>query len=286
MQPITGPIVASEALSQPRDGVDASPSSVTVNKDFNLHLPRILCLHGGGSNSRVFRAQCRIIRAQLQPYFRLVFADAPFLSQPGSDIEPVYAEWGPFRSWLRPRTKLGTGVLSPNTDEIVIKSIDHCIEAAMQEDNKSGAGGKWVGLLGFSQGAKMAASLLLRQQMQNDEDDTQSSHEIQIQTKNISYRFAVLFSGGAPLVSMMPGMVATPANELANSNILLQLPTIHIHGLQDAGISMHRDLLHQCCKEGSTRLIEWDGDHRVPIKTKDVAAVVAEIISIAGKPLV
>jgi hypothetical protein len=57
---------------------------------------------------------------------------------------------------------------------------------------------------------------------------------------------------------------------------LLRLPTIHLHGLQDPGIEIHRGLLH-CCLESNTRLVEWDGNHRMPVTTKDVSAVVAEI---------
>jgi hypothetical protein len=40
-----------------------------VQGDPCLHLPRILCLHGGGSNAKIFQAQCRKLNAQLKPYF-------------------------------------------------------------------------------------------------------------------------------------------------------------------------------------------------------------------------
>lgn len=48
-----------------------------------LHLPRILCLHGGGTNAKIFHAQCRVLRAELKGIFRLCFAEAPFPSKPG-----------------------------------------------------------------------------------------------------------------------------------------------------------------------------------------------------------
>jgi pimeloyl-ACP methyl ester carboxylesterase len=57
--------------------------------DPTLHLPHILCLHGGGTKARIFRAQCRALTAHLQTKFRLCFADAPFLSQADPDVDEV-----------------------------------------------------------------------------------------------------------------------------------------------------------------------------------------------------
>ena len=70
-----------------------------------LHLPRILCLHGGGTNARIFRAQCRALITQLESEYRLVFAQAPFDSHAGPDVLSVYSQWGPFRRWLRWRAE-------------------------------------------------------------------------------------------------------------------------------------------------------------------------------------
>ncbi|KAH8693299.1 serine hydrolase FSH [Talaromyces proteolyticus] len=226
--------------------------------DPTLHLPRILCLHGGGTNARIFRAQCRVIRTHLISSFRLVFAEAAFPSPPGPNVESVYGDWGPFRSWL------------PAHNKIDVRSIETCTAAALRTDDALGATGRCVGLLGFSQGASVAASLLLRQQKRNQShktnDDGEQHHE---------YRFAVLMAGQALWLPMVIGTAA-------DDPVLLQLPTIHVHGLRDPMIEMHRSLLY-CCRHGSnnTRLVEWDGDHRVPIKTKDVAAVVAEIKNVA-----
>ena len=62
---------------------------------------------------------------------------------------------------------------------------------------------------------------------------------------------------------------------------VLGLPTVHVHGMRDKGLELHRQLLEQYCEDGSARLVEWDGDHRVPIKKKDVAAVVDQIRDVA-----
>lgn len=247
-----------------------SPESTggrAARADPTLGLPRILCLHGGGTNARIFRAQCRMIRLHLAGSFRLVFADASFPSQPGPDVTSVYGDWGPFRAWLPLPTM-----------ECVVDKIDESITSTMRADNQAGASGPWVGLLGFSQGARVAASLLMRQQRHNQNmSSSQGQNSCASEISSLGYRFAVLIAGSGPLIDMCVGCDNTrPKSDL------LQLPTIHVHGLRDPGIEMHRDLLH-CCLSSTVRLVEWDGDHRVPLTTTDVSKVVAEIYDVASE---
>jgi pimeloyl-ACP methyl ester carboxylesterase len=260
---MTAPIASAGAASR------LSPKS--PSPDPSLHLSRILCLHGGGTNSRIFRAQCRVLRSHLASSFRLIFADAPFLSPPGPDVESVYAEWGPFRSWLQVFAQL-------DVTKSVVEGIDTSIAAAICEDDRLGATGAVVGLLGFSQGARIAASLLLRQQNQNRHWNQWNGSEKRV----MDPRFAVLLAGRGPLLWLDPD--PNPDAEINHEwrAAVVSVPTIHVHGLRDAGIEVHRELLYKCCQKGSTRLVEWEGDHRVPIKTKDVAAVVAEVMQVAS----
>ena len=246
-----------------------------------LNLPRILCLHGGGTNARIFRTQCRSLRARLAPYFRLVFADAPFIAQPGPDVTSVYANWGPFLSWLRPGSRPALGYTAVETDAADLERISEWIEAAIYEDNKAGATGDFIGLLGFSQGAKLAASLLLEQQRQNQKSKWQVSSGSYAQTHiyEIHFRFAVLLAGRAPLVPTNLHRRDSWQAWSLDSDIL-QLPTIHVHGLQDTALSLHRELLRKYCKKDSTRVIEWNGDHRVPIRSKDIDAIVFKILDV------
>ncbi|KAI0597312.1 serine hydrolase FSH [Biscogniauxia sp. FL1348] len=256
---------------------------VTATEDDTLSLPRILCLHGGGTNARIFRAQCRRLTAQLQSEFRLVFAQAPFSSNAGPDVISVYGQWGPFKRWLR------WGPEHPAIrPEDVISEIDQSLEEAMQEDDARGATGEWVALLGFSQGAKVAASLLYRQQLREE-------YPGQSRVGNSTFRFGILLAGRAPLISLDPSLPMSSglpdASERTDiiSNIrapghkrhVLRIPTIHVHGLQDKYIDLHRQLLEEFCDQGISRIIEWDGDHRVPLKLKDVSPVVYQIRELA-----
>lgn len=232
-----------------------------------LDLPRILCLHGGGTNSHIFRAQCRALVAHLKPFFRLVFAEAPFLSNPGPDVVSVYKEWGPFRSWIPMLQTTDTD------DDDIARQVYQSLSIAMMQDDDAGATGSWVGLLGFSQGASLAVSLLLKQHL----DETLSSGRRYINTNRnnrfrTNYKFAVLIAGRPPSTRLRLGVPET---------VRLQVPTIHVHGLKDPHVELHKTLISQCNFGASYSVIEWDGGHRLPIKTSDVDMVTAEVLRVA-----
>ncbi|KAK3291695.1 serine hydrolase FSH [Chaetomium fimeti] len=243
--------------------------------------PRILCLHGGGTTAAIFRAQCRVLIRHL-PHFRLVFADAPFVSEPGPDVVPVYEAWGPpFRRWLR--WKHSHPALD---DEAAARAILTSLELCKARDDLAcgGRGGPWVGVLGFSQGAKIAASLLFDQHVwESDEDDAAAK----------GYRFGVLMAGRGPLVALRRESLGDPALMPAAAMSMqcfeasrtlmhrLRLPTIHVHGLRDEGLTWHRKMSQQYCDPDVTTIVEWQGAHRVPVKADVVEPIAAEIYRVA-----
>ena len=238
----------------------------------NLHLPRILCLHGGGTNATIFKIQCRVLEKRLARSFRLVYAQAPFTtSRPGPDVTSVYKDFAPFRVWLRDHTMPGNW-----TARGIASKIDASLAKAMAGDEGTG---EWVGLMGFSQGAKIAASILYRQQKGGMTD----------------FKFAILVAGRGPLVWLMPerpqpkGLVdaATPFTydqpeglTMNSYDHILRLPTLHVHGLSDPGLEKHQDFYYDYCDPRKAELIEWDGNHRMPVKSKDVELFAQHILSI------
>jgi hypothetical protein len=257
-------------------------------EDISLDLPRILCLHGGGTNSTIFRTQCRAISRQLASEFRLVFAEAPHLSQAGPDVLSVYASFGPFKRWIRWKPEHPT--IHP--DEAV-RAIDSSLEDAMREDDEQGATGEWVAILGFSQGAKIAASILYRQQLR----EQYYGRSYFRQTNTPYFRFGVIMAGRAPFVALDRNLPTNPplpdasqitdtsnkANRMSQelAGHCLHIPTVHVLGLKDPGLEMHRQLYRDFCDDDTKRLVEWDGDHRLPIKTKDVSLVTSQIRELA-----
>ena len=239
-----------------------------------LHLPRILCLHGGGVNAEIFALQCRAIITRLSSTFRLVFADGPHFCGPGPEIIPVYESYGPFRRWLRWKPSE-----HPEIDnESAVEEILYCVRRAMEEDKGTG---EWVGVLGFSQGAKVAASLLYDTQMRRRKGAK----------VDVDWKFAVVMQGRHPLVALSEhgsheavgeaGEISEGWNWEGELDQKLQLPTVHVHGLKDAGIDLHRRMMKQYCDSKSVTLVEWDGGHRLPIKRDDVDQVCQAIWKVA-----
>jgi pimeloyl-ACP methyl ester carboxylesterase len=257
--------------------------SVTMAiNDRTLHLPRILCLHGGGTNARIFKAQCRRIITQLDSEFRFVFAEAAFSSDAGSDVLSVYSQWGPFKRWLRWLPEHAW--VSP---ENVVAKLDYQLAEAMHQDDERGGTGAWVALLGFSQGAKIAASLLYRQQLR---EEAMGKHHV-----GPDFRFGILLAGRAPLVSLDSVSNFTPslpnAAEITDSldlkkreydgSHILRIPTLHVHGSQDKGLHLHQQLFEDFCDPASRRLVVWDGAHRLPLKLNEVSPIVDQIRELA-----
>ncbi|KAF4943203.1 hypothetical protein FGADI_13564 [Fusarium gaditjirri] len=210
----------------------------SILPDESLLLPRLLCLHGGGTNALIFHAQCRAIRARLDKTFRFVFINAPYFSHPGPDVESVYAEWIPFRSWKRPGYVFGNDSSQFSfTDDEEIEKIDQCLATAMKKDDEAGATGPWVGVLGFSQGANMAASLLRRQQTRKPDANLRAPTAAVLEA---DLRFAVLLAGCGPLLWMRSDVTGDELEREKSEP--LYLPTLHVHGLRDERIAKHREL--------------------------------------------
>lgn len=252
-----------------------------------LHLPRLLMLHGGGTNSRIFHMQCRSLDYHLRPHFRTVFVEAPLPSTAGPDVLTVYAECGPFKRWVL--------TTEPNAVERQPKETwaldERAIADAMDADDRRGATGAWAGVLGFSQGAKMAASLLLRQQVNPDAlGRVGGAVRTASGSPDADFRFGVLMAGRGPLIQPEPDVADwLGADEKfdyasnAAAGRVLRVPTIHVHGMQDPGLDFHQRLLSEWCEPGTTQLIQWEGNHRLPFKTPDVSKVVNAMLDLARR---
>ncbi len=248
-------------------------------QDRTLSLPRIMCLHGGGTNARIFRVQCRALITQLKSDFRLVFAEAPFASEAGPDVMSVYNQMGPFKRWFRWQPE--HPYIHP---EDAVRELDKCLEATKSQDDRLGATGEWIALLGFSQGAKLCASLLYRQQARAEANKNHAASP--------EYRFGILLAGRGPLISLDPALTLSPTlpnasqitdytQPLHHQGHILRVPTIHVHGLRDPGLEFHRQLFEEFCARDKKRLIMWNGEHRVPLKSNDVLLVANAIRQLA-----
>lgn len=287
----------------------------------NETLPRILCLHGGGVTAAIFHLQLQKLVDVLESHFRFAFAEGPFLCGPGPGIQEVFSHMGPdYKRWLRWKPDEH----AENDDETAIAEIEYCLQSAMQDDDSLGGRGPWVGLLGFSQGGKMAASILYDGELKiraskrlgeyigpatkeisspkldgmygglNDDDDDVPD-DMPKGLAGGQWRFAISMAGRAPLVQLSEysrhsltminaGGISEGGKEFDNvteNRDLLSLPTLHVHGLQDSGLELHRRLLNLYCAKGSAEALEWNGAHRVPLSKTDVKRVADGILAVA-----
>ncbi|KAJ3481242.1 hypothetical protein NLG97_g7872 [Lecanicillium saksenae] len=160
----------------------------------------------------------------------------------------------------------------------------------MDDDDERGGSGVWTALLGFSQGAKMCASLLYRQQSRVADADADGRGPSQSQSPR--FRFGVLIAGRGPFVSLEPERAANETLPSAadfssmkekepRGGHLLTIPTIHMHGLKDPGLEEHRKLYNEYCDRDTRSLLVWDAGHRLPVKPDDVTPLVKEIRRVA-----
>ena len=214
--------------------------------------------------------------------FRLVFADGPWLSEMHDDLKPVYSLMGPCYRWANWKPHH-----APTSDASAIREIESALVKALEEDEGQG---EWVGLLGFSQGAALAFSILLENQLRLERNPASPGFA------GVHWQFGVIMAGRAPPFSLSPhtqlnhyfkSLTQLPQGRtkplrLDPSATKLRTPTLHIHGLRDGGLELHRDLLRQSASPAHSMLVEWEGAHRIPFRSTDVHRITQAIREIAN----
>ena len=221
-------------------GTNGAPPSIPMSK------PAILCLHGGGTNQTIFEIQTIRIQRALSAHFDFVFISAPFESEPGPDVLPSFDGCGPYYRWTVQKGPAET----PEETKTLLSRL------AKEQIMKDGRG--FVGVLGFSQGARLATGLLLEQQLGKGVD---WGHGL---------GFGVICNGTSPpLTSYL-------SQEEKDTEI--SLPTLHILGLQDPWVDESRRLRAAHCHVEHAAIMECDVGHRLPILPEDNARIAAEIL--------
>ena len=260
------------------------PPKVQLNSGpETLAFPRILCLHGGGVSAQVFSLQMSWMKPLLVRKFRLVFVDGPVASEMHEDLYPVYSNLGPYRCWARWQSHQKRDGAS-----VAVASIDRQLRKTMAADAGTG---EWVGLLGFSQGAKMAFSILLENQLRRTANSEAGGFA------GVHWKFGILLACAAPPFALSDlargnprflavGELATDEtyaarDKAACSPEILLTPVLQVSGVQDDATASHHELVTEWCTRQTALLVEWDGGHRLPTKATDVAAVTDGVFEIA-----
>ncbi|KAI4181151.1 MAG: hypothetical protein L6R41_006792 [Letrouitia leprolyta] len=208
------------------------------------HLPCLLCLHGGGTSADIFSIQTRRLQKALVNRFRFVFVDGPFECPAGPGVLPFFEGMGPYRRWID----------ADGDDRGKVRPL---LRKTMAED-----GGNFVGILGFSQGARLALGLLHEKQ----ENHPEAFNE---------FGFGVFICGTYPPLGLASTLFPITPTALFESQdweekhkCILRIPTIHVMGEKDPFLWKSRLLVH-CSEPASATVMEFNTGHQLPVRPMD-----------------
>ena len=214
-----------------------------------MSLPDILCLHGSGVNATVFKFQTQVFRNLLSKTFDFVFLDAPFERAAGDGVLPFFDGCEPFFRW---KSKSDDNIF---THEEVEPEVKKLIEKTLK------MGDDWVGILGFSQGGRLAAGLLAEQERREEETG---------EGEGEGFKFGVF------LMTPNPPMTELVYEDSGIEKI--RVPSVNIVGKQDKWYELSKTMHAEYFEDESAKLVEFDIGHRLPNEPKDVLSIVREIL--------
>jgi predicted esterase len=218
-------------------------------------LPTILCLHGAGTNGVIFRLQARMIIRKLSTVFRFVFIDAPFESVAGPGVFPTYEGIEPYLRWHCDES----ATIEPEEVRYRRQMVQDLLATQLKQT-------KAVGIMAFSQGARVATGLCL---------DTVLGKQL---------RFAILIAATFPALhvhdcernSSSCGTNVLPSPAGPSKPIII--PSVHIQGTKDPWRSEGSRLKATYFEDSTAELVPFVGGHAIPIAPRDVEKAVAAIL--------
>jgi len=208
--------------------------------------PAILCLHGSGTNSTIFNVQSIRIQRALTSHFSFVFIDGPYETGPGPGVVPFFEGCGPFFRWISATEQIE---MPEKTKELILKTEEEQLK-------KDGRG--FVAVMGFSQGGRAAAGLLLEQQVKNGTREKKG------------IRFGIFLNSTAP--PMAYGLTEQDLAERIN------FPSLHVVGAEDPWRDSSRRLALEHFNREQCVMLEFNVGHRLPILEEDTMKIVTEIL--------
>lgn len=219
----------------------------------------ILCLHGSGASSAIFRLQLARLRLALKTQFEFVFVNAPNPAIAGPGILPLFAGAGPFYRWFD---------LESDQREAEIARIHTTLRGAIDvwESTKKNQSSRIVGIMAFSQGA-VAATLLLWQKQQGQLPWLPIMH------------FAVLIC--CDFTEELAAHMHTDANGRGEERAVLCLPTLHLHGRQDPFLKKGRKMVLDHFNAEEAEVLEFEGGHQCPNTRPDCEEATRRILKLS-----
>ncbi|ROV86859.1 hypothetical protein VMCG_10814 [Cytospora schulzeri] len=197
---------------------------------------RFLCLHGMGTNSKIFEMQTAAIRHALgsQHSFEFIDGAVPAEMAPG-----VKAFAGPEDECLQ--------YVDYNSTESCLKGL-HDLEKLVDEE------GPFDGVMSFSLGATLAASLMVHKLLKDP----------RMERLQPIFRCAIFFCGGIPEVISEGNHAERRTLSFEADGELIDVPTAHIWGANDQLYPTFGVVLSQLCNENKKSVFVHQGGHEIP----------------------
>lgn len=199
--------------------------------------PTLIVLHGYTMNGASVRSLGRNLFSALEEHVTLVFPDAPHVCTPEA-AQKAFTAWGieppepPYLRWWRASEDGNTYEGWDTTRE--------WLRALIPEQGP-------VGVLGFSQGAMLAATLAA----------------LSARGGFPTLRCAVLIAGGVPRARELSPLFSEP----------IAVPSLHVCGERDPIAADSAPLLAQCFQEAQRESVSWFGSHAIPQRGNAATAI-------------
>ena len=222
----------------------------------------------------IFKIQTMKLASTLRQHFHLVFVDAPFECPAGRGVLPIFEGCGPYYSW------------TPVHDGDDVTRVRTVLRKALIEE---GDGMPFVGVLGFSQGAMLAAGLLMQQHRSGGG----------LGGEDLKFNFGVFLVGGFPPISVDSRFtplgevykygVAADENKYWNS---IEVSTVHMIGKRDSVLPKSQALA-RCFKDDGVdtegkeiqkTVLELDVEHHMPTNMDDTRILANAILRLQYVP--
>jgi Serine hydrolase (FSH1) len=169
---------------------------------------------------------------------------------------PVFASCAPFHRWVTRKWKLGEGDVEETSREevgLVDGVLDECVA-------REGGWERVVGVLGFSQGARLVPGLLVRQKLLEKAG----------KESKWKFKFGVMVGGPYPPISMSEDV------DVNNYELLRELPTVHAWG-RDDHVKSGCVEMQRACESDVCFQMDFEGGHHMPltdVEAKDLCDLI------------
>lgn len=203
--------------------------------------PTLIALHGYTMNGARLRSLAPQLFGELEPHVNLVFPDAPHVCSPEA-ARAAFSAWGvappepPHLRWWRA------------SDDGRVYEGWSATRASMRALFPERA---VVGVLGFSQGAMLAATLAA----------------LSARGEFPNLRCVVLIAGGLPRARELSPLFDEPVG----------IPSLHVWGERDPIANRTAPELAQHFRESARETVSWPGSHTIP-QTGVAAQAIARFV--------